>query len=258
MASLDEDPSPAVLGFSHRLDGDTIVGEVEITDHVRVPGTTMVRPSILAKLSDVAAGALANRRTAPQVALTVDLTVRSLAVTDRPTLAIVARLVKFGRTTIIGEVWFSEPGSERPVALSHVTFTPSPRPQDVHQGIPTTRAFNVGEMTRPFAEQVASRVIQPGVVEIDRHPYVMQASGTIQGGVISLLGELAAESLMGAPVLDLEMRYLSTVRSGPARTSAIDMGGSVVRVEVRDAGNDDRFAALIMARTAPRREVADG
>src|SRR3977135_185214 len=97
-----DDPPQAALGFSHRFDGDAIVGEVEITDHVRVPGTTMVRPSILAKLSDVAAGALANGRAAPQGALTVDLMVRSLAVTESGRLAGVARRGKGPGGAIIG------------------------------------------------------------------------------------------------------------------------------------------------------------
>ena len=50
-------------------------------------------------------------------------------------------------------------------------------------------------------------------------------------------------------MVGLEVRYLSTVRIGPARASAIEMGGPVVRVEVRDVGQSDRLAALIMART---------
>jgi acyl-coenzyme A thioesterase PaaI-like protein len=119
------------------------------------------------------------------------------------------------------------------------------------EAVPSDRFFGAGGMTRPFAENVGARVVEPGVVEVDRRPYVMQPWGTVQGGVIALLGELAAESLMGGAVIDLDVRYLSAVRVGPARTSATAVGASTVRVEVRDAGSDDRLAALVVARTLP-------
>jgi acyl-coenzyme A thioesterase PaaI-like protein len=241
----------ADLGFGQRLEGDAMVGEVEITDAVRVPGTAVVRPSVLATVADIAAGSLATRDTFPKPALTVDLTVRSLGPVEGGRLAFAARIVKFGRTTIVGEAWFSEPGCERPVVVSHATFTPSPRPEDLIEAVPSDRLFGPGGMTRPFAESVGARVVEPGVVEVDRRPYVMQPWGTVQGGVIALLGELAAESLMGGAVIDLDVRYLSAVRVGPARTSATAVGGSTVRVEVRDAGSDERLAALVVARTRP-------
>jgi hypothetical protein len=56
---------------------------------------------------------------------------------------------------------------------------------------------------------------------------------------------------MGGAVIDLDVRYLSAVRVGPARTSATAVGGSTARVEVRDAGSDERLAALVVARTRP-------
>jgi hypothetical protein len=49
-------------------------------------------------------------------------------------------------------------------------------------------------------------------------------------------------------VLELEVRYLSAVRVGPARTSAVALDDHTVRVEVRDAGNHDRLATVVMAR----------
>ena len=243
------DWSIANLGFSQRLEGDEMHGEVAISDVIRVPGTSMVRPSVIAKLADVATGALAHRTTAPRIALTVDLAVHSLSVPESGRLAMVAHLVKAGRTTIIGESRFAEPGGERPVAIAHATFTPSPRPQDVQADTRGPRTSAPDPLGSPYAEQVGARVVRPGVAEVDHHPAILQASGTIQGGVIALLGELAAESLKGMPVIGLEVRYLSTVRVGPARATATGMGGAVVRVEVRDAGNHVRLASLIMART---------
>jgi len=45
------------------------------------------------------------------------------------------------------------------------------------------------------------------------------------------------------------VRYLSAVRVGPARAVAEGLG-PVTRVEVRDAGNEDRLAAVAVVRFA--------
>jgi hypothetical protein len=38
---------------------------------------------------------------------------------------------------------------------------------------------------------------------------------------------------------------------GPGRATATRLGRDLVRVEVRDVGNDDRLASLIFVRVAP-------
>jgi acyl-coenzyme A thioesterase PaaI-like protein len=107
-----------------------------------------------------------------------------------------------------------------------------------------------GSMPVPFPEYVGVRLIAPGTAEVDLTPFVMQASGTLQGGVVGLVGEVAAESLTRSPVLELDVRYLSAVRVGPGRATAVRLGRDLVRVEVRDGGSHDRLAAIIMARVA--------
>jgi acyl-coenzyme A thioesterase PaaI-like protein len=70
--------------------------------------------------------------------------------------------------------------------------------------------------------------------------------------MVALLGELAAESAQpGQIAIELDVRYLSATRVGPARATGRVLTDGVVRVEVRDVGNQDRLTALIMVRTAP-------
>ncbi len=107
---------------------------------------------------------------------------------------------------------------------------------------------SVSALDRPLAEGLGIRVLAAGVVEVERGPYVNQPSGTLQGGVVAVLAELAAESLTGGRVVELEVRYLSAIRVGPARTSAVELDDRTVRVEIRDPGNDDRLTTLVMAR----------
>jgi acyl-coenzyme A thioesterase PaaI-like protein len=245
------------LGFSQRFDGDTMRGEIEITDELRVPGTELVRSSVLATLADVVTGVPATRHTHPRFALTLDLTVQGLAAAHGDRLEMVGRVLKAGTSIVATEASFTEPGSGQLVAYSYVTFVRAPRPQDVSPVLSTEpRHFGPNNFTRPFAEQLGAKVLSPGVVHMERDPYVQQPTGTIQGGAVALMGELAAESLLGAPVVDLDVRYLSAVRVGPARTSAVALDASTARVEIRDAGNDDRLATLVIGRTAAGHDLA--
>jgi acyl-coenzyme A thioesterase PaaI-like protein len=161
-------------------------------------------------------------------------------------------IVKKGRSTVAGEVFFFDAETMAPVAYSYLTFMGSPRPQDRPPAF-TRGMRTVGTMEQPFPEYVGARIIEPGVVDMERTPFVVQAAGSLQGGAVALLGELAAETLTGSPVIDLDVRYLSAVRVGPGRATATLLGQGLVRVEVRDRGRDDRLTALALARVASAR-----
>jgi acyl-coenzyme A thioesterase PaaI-like protein len=231
-------------------DGPGMEGELVVSPYVLAPGSRVVRPAILATMADVIAGLPANAATAPRLPLTLDIDVRTLAPAGERLWA-KSRILKVGRNTVATEVDFTNGRSGPLVAVSYLTFMPSPRPQDV---APVTMAgmHTTGSLDEPIAEHVGAREVSPGVVEIEHGPFLQQASGALQGGIVALLGELAAESLARRPVLDLDTRYLTTVRFGPARATAVAAGDDHVRVEVRDTGNGDRLAARIMARVDPK------
>ena len=85
-------------------------------------------------------------------------------------------------------------------------------------------------------------------MEADRNPRLLNWVDTIQGGAVALLAEEAALSLAGASApAELEVRYLRTIRIGPMRATAHTFG-DYTRVEVVDAGNDDRPAAIAVLR----------
>jgi acyl-coenzyme A thioesterase PaaI-like protein len=231
-------------------DGTAAAGQASVGPLVRGRAGG-VRPSLLATVADIVGGIPACRATAPRLALTLDIAVRIVRQPGGERASVSARLLKVGRNTVAVAVDFAEPGGE-PLALCHLTFVPSPRPQDLAP--PTLTGMRTqGSATVPLPELVGARVPLPGVAEIDHRPYVVQGSGALQGGIVALLAELAAESLDGGPVLDLDTRYLSTVRIGPGRAEATRVGGDLVRVEVRDVGADRRLAAVATARVAPDR-----
>ena len=237
------------FGFDLSEDGATLSGDATITDALRPAGSSLPRPSVLATIADCAAGVPACLSTAPQLAVTLDIVVRIVSDRSGDSLELTGEIVKIGRSTVAAEVRFADAATHELVAHSYVTFMPSPRPQDTAppliRGMRTT-----GSMPVAFPDHIGVRVLEPGVTEIEHGPFLQQASGTLQGGAVALLAELAAESLTGRPVLDLDARYLTAVRQGPGRATAVSLGAGLLRAEVRDVGNDNRLAALVTARVA--------
>ncbi|MGO8861618.1 MAG: PaaI family thioesterase [Acidimicrobiales bacterium] len=240
------------FGFEVSEDGMEMVGDATLSGALRSSGCGLPRPSVLATIADCVAGIPACWVTAPSLAVTLDIAVWMAAGRCGDDLSITGTIVKRGLSTVAGEIRFSDATTTELVAISYLTFMPSPRPQD--QAPPVANSMRTeGSMPVPFPEHVGVRVVSTGVAEVDLVRFTTQAAGTLQGGIVALVAEVAAESLSGTPVLDLDVRYLNAVRVGPGRATATLLGRDLVRVEVHDGGSDDRLAALVMARMAPPR-----
>ena len=197
---------------------------------------------MLLTIADCVAGVPAMHVASPRLAVTLDMVVRIVADDIGPELAMTSDLLKQGRNTVASEVRFTDAASGGLVALAYLTFMASPRPQDLSPPILDGMVFH-GSMPTDFPRRVGLRTVAPGVTEIERRPFVEQAAGSLQGGIVALLGETAAESLTGRPVRELDARFFTGVRVGPGRATAEVVGDGIVRVEVRDPGNADRLAA---------------
>jgi uncharacterized protein (TIGR00369 family) len=79
--------------------------------------------------------------------------------------------------------------------------------------------------------------------------------GIVHGGVTAALVDAAATSVAGGTTRDAVVHYLAPNRVGPVRADATVIGsrpdGTVVRVEVRDTGNDERLTALAVVTVSP-------
>jgi acyl-coenzyme A thioesterase PaaI-like protein len=104
-------------------------------------------------------------------------------------------------------------------------------------------------------------MIEPGIGEVILREELTNATGTIQGGVLALLGEMAAQTLASAEagrtfvVDDLDIRSLRAARVGPARSTPrllqFDDACATVMVEVRDQGMDSRHVGQVVAQCRP-------
>jgi acyl-coenzyme A thioesterase PaaI-like protein len=254
-------------GFEHDLDDDDAWGTVTIGPYLWAPGSAWPLAAALLTFTDVLIGRLASQRSAPRISVTADLGVRVVAPPGPGgRLDLRAKLVKVGRSMTVGRAEITSATSGELVATSLGTFLPSPRPADVAPDEFPAPIRSPGAQERAAAtlgEQVGLRLLQPGVSEMSLRPDVANATQSLQGGMVALLGEAAALSATtaaaGYPTVTetLDVHYLAAARVGPFRARAriltFDAGRGLVEVEVRDPGRDDRLVSVISVgtRSAP-------
>jgi acyl-coenzyme A thioesterase PaaI-like protein len=103
----------------------------------------------------------------------------------------------------------------------------------------------------PILDRIDLRVLDAGggVAELEHSDYVRNSFGTINGGVLGLVFQGAAEAMVAGHVAtDLQIHYLSQAKTGPLRTSGRILregsGHAVCSIEARDAGNADALLAM--------------
>lgn len=238
------------LGFTMTRVGDDLHGTASITPELCVPGTPHLRTSVLAAWADVVAGHLAAYSIAPRVPVTLELDVHLY----RPapgsgTLHAVGRTVKAGRSVFVAAVEFTT-GDGEPVAVGAGSFMSAPDPsaklpEQLSVGIPVADEL----LSVPLAERAGCVRQMPGVAVLPRSEDGLNASDSVNGGLIALAAEEAALSLApGETLSSLSLRYLQAVRIGPAVAAARILDGLGL-VELHDSGNANRLCATATTRT---------
>lgn len=241
-------------GMVVRLDGDGITGQAQVVPELHVPGTDVLRTSVLAGWADMLTGLLAMGASPDRVPVTLDLAVDVVAaVHGCPVLEGRCRLVKAGRSVVVLAVDFTVEGEV--VALGSGAFVPSP---DLQFTLPPL-ADLVADMGRqphpplrlPLAERAECARRSPGVAVMPRREDGLNATRTVNGALLALAAEEAALSAAapGATLTSLSLRYLRPVRVGPVVATA-RTHGVFSRIEIRDEGAEGRLAISGTARTA--------
>ena len=256
-ASVDEAPEHIVheLGFHIVPEGDGLRGRAQVVPQMYVPGTDVLRTSILATWTDLICGLPVVDVFLPRVPTTLSLEVHVLERRPAPTEVIGhSRVVKAGRSVIFTQVEFTD-GAGRRIAIGSASFMAVPDPTvlmpEEHRDI-GARPFTAARLAVPFAERAGCRREGPGVAVLPRSADGLNSSQTVNGGLIALAIEeavLSADDPDRPPrtLASMGMHYLRPVRQGPAVATA-DLLGSVATVEVRDAGGEHRLAVHAVAR----------
>jgi acyl-coenzyme A thioesterase PaaI-like protein len=221
-----------------------MTGTFEVTPQMIVPGTGQVHAGILATVADVAMGTpVSNVQGERVVGLTIDLVTRVLGAIGPGTYDVDATVLKRGRTIAVADTTFTSAGK----AVGHCLATFMPRVIDGPLAMPMPKQgarLGDGVLEAPFADSLGIVVEQPGVAVVDRRPYTLQPAGTIQGGVVCTLAEVAAQSILGGTITDLDVRFLAPVKVGPGRAVAERLDDATARIIVTDAGTPDASSGL--------------
>lgn len=231
-------------------------------------GRTLVGPDLLGRsgqpcgagaivpIVDLVAGMRARASVGEDWLATSDVWLHERAPIEGGPLEIESRLLRAGRRVVVLSAEVVAGG--RPALTASIEFTRIRRDAALSAETPVDRDrgwIRVGGgplLDRPLEEACGFRIVdgRAGVVELDRSPYVANSTGTLQGGVVALLADVAAAAVVGpgARTVELQYRFLAPTGDGPARTRTeivrVDGRHRVIRVEVVDASDDDRLVGV--------------
>ena len=178
-----------------------------------------------------------------------------------------ADVLRAGASTLACECRFTTPdGAE--VGYAQIGFgrfhqRPGDPAKHIHDP-PRPDLTGLPDIAQPLAELAGIEVVDPalGHVEAELTPQLLNPAGIMQGAMVTLVGEVGAETLaeseFGSPyvVADMDIRYLLGGKIGPVYSTCRWMGdpssGWVV-AEIRDLGKGDRLMATMMLRVRPAR-----
>lgn len=250
------------LGVTARSSGDELV--LEMLPRREVLHHGLVRASVLSFLVDAAAGIVVDDD--PDMwTFTSDMSVRMRPGPAPGRIEAVAEVLRRGRRSATATVQLTGDRGE-PVATGAIGFARVPRRHGDPPKPPMTPQSSVsifrgvGVLTEPLRAEAGIESIDPeqGVVQLTVTPELRNPAGTLQGALVALVAEAAAEDLLStrfglpAVVTDLDLRYLAQARSGPLRSASRLLGpGPDSPVEVRLVDTSvGRLTTLVYARAA--------
>ena len=173
------------LGFTLARSGvEQLEGTAAVTPELCVPGTDVLRTSVLAVWADTITGLLAVDVVRPRVPVTLQLDVDLYAPpagVDR--IVATARRLKFGSSVFVSAVDFADDGG-RPIGRGTGLFMVSPDP-----GLRLPAELDPigmmaepgGPLALPFAERVGCERPAPGEAVLPHRDEFLNASETISG-----------------------------------------------------------------------------
>ncbi len=251
---------PGRLGVTARFEDDLLVLELRPQRESLHHG--VVRASVLSFVVDVVAGVPLDQD-ADMWTLTSDMSVRMRPLPAPERIDATSTILRRGRRSAASLVELrTDQGA--PIGVGAIGFVKVPR----RAADPPKRNVPLGQiplifrapatLARPLREEAGIEVISAaeGVLQVEVTPDLRNPAGTLQGAMVALLAEAAAEDLVGTRfessvvVTDLDLRYLRMAQTGPVRTRCRLLGTQLdapVQVELIDVSTDE-VTTLVYAR----------
>lgn len=226
-----------------------------------------VRPSVLMLIADIAAGMIGEKEDPQCWHFTTDFQLRTATVPLPDQIDVYAEVLRAGANTLTCQCRFNTPdGTE--IGYAQIGFgrfhqRAGDPAKHIHDP-PLPDLLGLPDIDQPVAELAGIHVVDAAVghVEAELAPHLLNPAGIMQGAMVTLVGEVGAETLaehdLGSPhaVADMDVRYLLGGKIGPVYSTCRWMGdqssGWVV-AEIKDLGKGDRLIATMMLRVRPSR-----
>jgi acyl-coenzyme A thioesterase PaaI-like protein len=231
----------------------------------RAPATLRLgafRTSVLSYLVDAAAGIIVDDDQDVWT-FTTDMSVRAWPRPAPEAVFATATVVRGGRRSSTCTAELVDENGEA-VAVGAIGFARVPRragepPKPSVRPADAPTIFSApATLDRPLREEVGVEVVDAGagIVEVEVRPELCNPAGTLQGAMVSLIAEAAAEELVGAragrPVLvtELDLRYLAKATHGTVRSRCRPLGtDAMASVQVELVATDTgETTTLVYAR----------
>ena len=255
---------PSRLGVAARFaEGELIV---ELSPQPEILHHGVVRASVIAFVVDVVAGIPLDQDPGMWT-LTSDMSVRMRPVPAPGRIDAVSTIVRRGGRSATSTVDLrtdtGAPFGSGAIGFARIPRKPSDPPKPI---VPVGNApllfRTAAALDRPLRDEAGIEVIDPaeGVVQVLVTPDLRNPAGTLQGAMVALLAEAAAEDLVetrfGEPmvVCDLDLRYLRKAEVGPVRTRSRLLGDGPdvpVEVELIDTSTDQITTVVYARATSP-------
>ena len=222
----------------------------------------VLRRAVIASAIDIVGSLYAREAAGTDVTFTTDLSLRAPPVRAPERLLARGRLLRAGRSALTAATSLEAEGAV--VAYGETSFAIRPRPPGETVDPARLALPSVIErvpLATPLVREVGieTRDAAAGHVELALGALHRNPEGLLQGALVALLCEVAAESAAGAHtrgpafVTELDIRYLAAARVGPVASRAHWIGDpslGMLRIELVDRGRDDRLTTTALARVA--------
>jgi acyl-coenzyme A thioesterase PaaI-like protein len=243
---------PSRLGVAARFEDGRLVLELRPQEEALYHG--IVRASVLAFVIDVVAG-IPLDQDADMWTLTSDMSVRMRPLPAPERIDATSTILRQGRRSATSLVEMRT-GGGAPIATGAIGFVKTPRKATD----PPKPSVSLGQtpllfrdsttLARPLREEAGIQVIDAaeGIVQVEVTPDLRNPAGTLQGAMVALLAEAAAEDLVTTRfessfvVTDLDLRYLRKAQVGPVRTRSRLLGtgpDAPIQIELIDTSTGE-------------------
>lgn len=245
--TLREVDHPATPADTH------VVGEVVALNHLRAP-LGNVRVGALLTMADTVGGMCAGLSALPGWVVSTNLMLRTTPGAHRGPFALEARMLRVGRKATVTQVEIRDRGDGDQLIADGVLTSAVLAPEDGPPDFARPMVLDTPPSTEPPLALLDFFGVRPHdatAVALDIVDRVRNPWGILHGGATAVLVDAAAAHAVSggdATTADVVLHFLRPGRVGPAVARATVLGtrpdGHLVRVEVVDAGTDERVMAV--------------